>query len=191
MLNNDTMVTLTNRGQWKVVYTVPEMHLKREFNERESKQVTAAEVRALAAKSGGKALIKNHLIISNTELVNELFYDIQPEYFYTEVEVEDLLLKGTEDQLLDALDFAPDGVKDLIKGKAVELKLNDVRKRNIIFQKLGFNVTSAIAANEESETSITETKTRRAAPIGATESSQVEAPVRRTYSLKAKPIENI
>jgi len=51
---------------------------------------------------------------------------------------------GSLDEFLDCLDFAPEGVKDLIKNLAVELPLNDVAKREAIFNKLGFNVDNAI-----------------------------------------------
>jgi len=36
---------------------------------------------------------------------------------------------GSLDEFLDCLDFAPEGVTDLIKTLAVELPLNDVAKR--------------------------------------------------------------
>jgi len=36
---------------------------------------------------------------------------------------------GSLDEFLDCLDFAPEGVKDLIKTLSVELPLNDVSKR--------------------------------------------------------------
>jgi len=42
------------------------------------------------------------------------------------------------------LDFAPDGVKEIIKTMAVEIELNDVAKRDAILEKLNFNVNNAI-----------------------------------------------
>jgi len=55
-----------------------------------------------------------------------------------------LLQHGSLDEFLDCLDFAPEGVLDLIKEYAVTLPLNDVAKRQAILDKLGFNVTVAI-----------------------------------------------
>ena len=63
---------------------------------------------------------------------------------------------GSLDEFLDCLDFAPEGVKDLIKNLAVDLPLNDVAKREAIFNKLGFNVDNAIRIKKESEDPITE-----------------------------------
>jgi hypothetical protein len=57
---------------------------------------------------------------------------------------------GSLDEFLDCLDFAPEGVKDLIKNLSVELPLNDVAKREAIFNKLGFNVDNAIRIKRES-----------------------------------------
>ena len=57
---------------------------------------------------------------------------------------------GSLDEFLDCLDFAPEGVKDLIKNLSVELPLNDVAKREAILNKLGFNVDNAIRIKRES-----------------------------------------
>jgi len=51
---------------------------------------------------------------------------------------------------LDCLDFAPEGVRDLIKTFSVMLPLNDVAKREAILNKLGFNVDNAIKIQKES-----------------------------------------
>ena len=92
-------------------------------------------------------------------------------------DVKNLLLTGSLDAFKDCLDFAPEGVIDLVKQMAVELNLNDVAKREAILKATGFNVTNAIelrkavAATEEPKeekkatgrrvTPSTETKGRR------------------------------
>ena len=83
---------------------------------------------------------------------------------------------------MDALDFAPEGVVSLIKDKAVEIKLNDVYKREIIAQKTKFDVSKAIEYNEVSE-KVEEVKERRSAPMNMDEPAPAENPaaqVRRT-----------
>lgn len=178
---NDVIVNVTNRDNSMVGYWIPEMNVKRTFNAGEDKDLSAGELRALAWTKGGRAVIKNHLIIDNADLVAELLGNVEPEYFYTEADIVNLLLHGTDDQLRDALDFGYEGTTSLIKDKAVDLKLNDIRKREIILEKTKFDVTNAIRINEESEKAITEAKTRRAAPITATTIENVsEAPQRRT-----------
>lgn len=48
------------------------------------------------------------------------------------------------DEFKDALDFAPNGTKDLIKQYAVSKPLNDYDKREAIKAQLGFDVSKAI-----------------------------------------------
>ena len=179
MLTNDTIVKVTNRSNSQVGYSIPEMHITRYFAKNETKQLTVQEIRALSQENGGRALLKHHLVLDNEALANELIYGIEPEYFYTEKDIVELLEHGSLEQLLDALDFGPQGVHDLIKAKAVELEVPDIRKRNAILEKTGFNVTSVIENNKQSDTApVVEGQTRRAAPIGhSTETA--EAPARR------------
>lgn len=66
------------------------------------------------------------------------------EYFYSREDIKKLMESGSLDQFLDCLDFAPAGVKDIIKDMAVELPLNDMNKRQAIMEKLNFDVNKAI-----------------------------------------------
>ena len=182
-------VKITNRDNSIVGYYIPELNVKRSFTKGEVKNLEADELRALAWTKGGRSIIKNHLIIDDEQLVHELLGEVEPEYYYTEKEIVELLVHGSEDQLRDALDFAPDGAITLIKDKAVDLKLNDMRKREIITKATGFDVTNAIRVNAESEIIPEEIKTRRAAPITTSE-SQSEAPARRTAAPKIKIANN-
>ena len=168
MLDKNTLVKITNRQNGYVGYKIPEMNgLRRRFSPGETKEVTMDELTKLSYLTGGMVLLKECFILDNPEAVSQLIGHTEPEYYYSEKDVENLLLNGSLDQLKDALDFAPEGVIELIKDKAVDLKLNDVRKRNAITEKTGFNVSNAIAfkemaaADEEPE----QQRTRRAAPI--------------------------
>lgn len=195
MLNDKDLVKVTNRGSWTVGYKIPELNITRRFTEGETKQLSALELRRLSWLPGGRNLIVNHLIIDNADLVKEILNEVEPEYFYTAEDIKELLVNGTEDQLRDALDFGPDGVTALIKDIAVDIKLNDMRKREIIQKATNFDVSNAIRVNEESNVVVEETKTRRAAPINAaaqTEDSSSEsyATVRRAAAPKYKVITN-
>ena len=81
--------------------------------------------------------------------IKEILHQVEPEYYYTEEDVRDLLENQSLDALKDCLDFAPRGTIDLVKKIAVELPLNDVAKRKAILDMTGFNVTSAVEINEE------------------------------------------
>ena len=67
-----------------------------------------------------------------------------PEYDMSEQQVADLILNGSLDAFLDALDFAPIGVLDLIKKYSVSLPITDMEKRTALKDKTGFDVDKAI-----------------------------------------------
>jgi hypothetical protein len=192
MLDKDTIIKVTNRDSGSVGYTVAEMGVHRKFQKGEVKEIRMEELRKLSYLPGGQAIINDCLIIHNEEALKELNPDYEPEYFYTEADIRELLLKGTEAQFLDCLDFAPEGVIELVKQLAVELKVNDLAKREAILNKTGFNVTRAIQINEESQEvdePDTEVKQRRAA-APTTKVVEPEATGRRTaapkYGIKNK-----
>lgn len=159
MIDKNLLVEVTNRDNGRVGYVIPDMNnLHRVFMPKETKSITYDELCKLNVIAGGQTLIKDCLIIHNSEVLKDLLGDVEPEYFYSENEIKDLLLNGSVEQLLDCLDFAPLGVIDLIKDFAVKLEINDIRKRNAIFNKTGFNVTKAIEINKETFGSAEETK---------------------------------
>lgn len=181
MIEKDTLIKVKNRDSGTVGYTIPELgNLHRSFSKGETKEIPMDELRKLSYISGGKILLQNYLIVQNQDALKELLSDnVEPEYYYGEEEVKKLLLTGSNDQLLDCLEFAPEGVIGLVKDLAVSLKINDISKRNIILEKTGFNVTNAIAINEETiEDEGEEAKSsRRSAPVTVEKSD--ETPKRR------------
>lgn len=181
MIEKDTLIKVKNRDSGTVGYTIPELgNLHRSFSKGETKEITMDELRKLSYISGGKILLQNYLIVQNQDALKELLSDdVEPEYYYGEEEIKKLLLTGSNDQLLDCLEFAPEGVIGLVKDLAVSLKINDISKRNIILEKTGFNVTNAIAINEETiEDEGEEAKSsRRSAPVTVEKSD--ETPKRR------------
>ena len=114
-------------------------------------------------------------------MVAALLGEVEPEYYYTAADVKELLVSGTLDQLEDCLNFAPEGVIDLVKDISVQLPLNDVAKRDMIFKKTGFNVAQAIVISQDEEKEEVATPTRKSAPIKRKTVSTEEssAPVRK------------
>lgn len=180
MIDNNKMIKITNRNNGTTGYSIPDLNnLHRKFQPGETKDITMDELRKLSWAPGGMYLLKNCFIIRDNEALKELLTDVEPEYYYTEKEILELLKNGSMDSFLDCLDFAPAGVIQLIKDLAVKTELNDVAKREAILTKTGFNVTKAIEINKESaETDAEEdlTKTRRATVPAAT----TEVPQRRS-----------
>ena len=182
MLDKNTMIKIRNRDNGTVGYYIPELNnLRRNFMVGETKEITMDELRKLSYTPGGDALLRKCLVIENKEALKEILSDVEPEYFYTEEDIKNLLLNGSLEQLQDCLDFAPEGVIDLVKDFAVILEINDISKRKAILDSTGFNVTKAIEINHESkEEEVEEKKVRRAAPINESKDSATAAPKRRT-----------
>lgn len=168
MLDKKIILKVKNRDNGGVGYEIPDLGLYRTFQAGEEKEVTMEELRKLSYLPGGKAILKNYLVIDNEEAVEELLSEVEPEYYYTDEDIKKLLLEGSLAQFQDCLDFAPEGTINLLKKYAVDLELNDVAKRKALLEATGFNVTSAIEANRREDIQEEPEKTRRAAAISDT-----------------------
>lgn len=166
-MDKNMNVKVLNRDNGAVVYSILEMNgLTRIFQSGETKQVTFEELQKLSYIPGGMELLKDSLVIFDKDVVKELLGQVEPEYSYTKEDIINLMKNGSLDEFLDCLDFAPEGVKDLIKTLSVELPLNDVSKREAILNKLGFNVDNAIrikkeAAEPAEETPVTKRRVQK------------------------------
>lgn len=145
MLKPDTICTITNRSPGSVLYKIPESNIRREFNARETKKVPYAEILAVASQPGGRELLYNFFFIKEEEAVTEAL-NVKPEieYFMTEDQIPGWINSCSIDEFKDALDFAPEGIKGLIKQISVTLPLNDMAKREALLDQLGFDCTKAI-----------------------------------------------
>lgn len=167
-MDQEKIIKVTNRYKYHVGYSIPELHVNRQFAGRETKSIPFKELQSLVYQPGGLVMLKNYLVVKDKEALEELGLKIEPEYFYTEQDVKRLLTTASLNEFLDCLDFAPDGIIDMIKDMAVSLPLNDVSKIKAIQKKTGFNVTRAIEIQEykydggEENKSETETIMRRA-----------------------------
>ena len=163
-MERSTIIKVLNRDSGAVIYTIPEMNgLRRVFQAGETKEITFEELQKLSYIPGGMPILRDSLVIlNNKEAIKELLGQVEPEYEYSRDDVINLLKNGSMDEFLDCLDFAPEGVKDLVKTLAVELPVNDVSKRQAILEKLGFNVDNAIKIkNETAEPDQEEHKVQR------------------------------
>lgn len=184
MENDNKMVRVTNRSRGTVGYTIPDMgNLQRFFAHGETKVVPMEEIRKLDWTPGGAVLLRDYLKIEDAEAVEEILHDVEPEYNYTEKEIKEILLNGSMDQLMDTLDFAPEGVIDLIKDLAIKLEIPDVRKRNAISERTKCDISKAIEINQlsknQDEEPNTGVKQRRVQPV----STQSTVKERRTAVL--------
>lgn len=145
-------VKVTNRSGANIVYTVNMDNgqvIRRDFNVGETIEMDKAELQKLSYQPGGRELIMNYLLVQDQATVNEISNKVEPEYWMQEENIVRLLREGTMDEFLDCLDFAPEGVLDLIKRFSVTLPLNDIAKCEALMEKTGFDAQKAIAINKE------------------------------------------
>ena len=167
MIDRNTLVRVKNRSASSLVYRVPDLNVRREFNPGEIKRVTVDELEKLSYVRGGESLITNFLQILDTpEIIDEINGGTtELEYNWGEQEVINLIKNGSVDEFLDALDFAPEGVIDLIKTFSVSLPVTDLNKIHALKEKTGLDVEAAIKleqADQTGETTPPPVKKRRA-----------------------------
>jgi hypothetical protein len=167
-MSNTQIYNVKNRSAGVVVYNIPELNIRRQFQPGEVKRISHEELEALSFRPGGREIIAGYLQVRSIEALDNLNIQVEQEYFMDREQVIELIKTGTEDQWIDALNFAPAGVIELIKQLSVELPLADYNKRQVLKEKLNFDIDAAIrngAADSTEETFVPDAPVRRSAAI--------------------------
>ena len=138
-----------NRGAGHVSYRIPEDGIRRSFAPGEVKEISYAELEKLTFQPGGMTILAHYLQILEEDTIKRFGMRVEPEYHMSEAQVAALIKTGSLDAFLDALDFAPISVIDLIKKLSVEIPLVDIPKRKALKEKTGFDVEAALKHIEE------------------------------------------
>ena len=154
-----------NRSTSTVSYSVPDLNIKRVFVTGEVKEIPQKELEILVQQPGGRVILTEYLQVSKEDITKLDVIQPEQEYFYTDEDVKRIMLYGTLDEFLDMLDFAPEGVMDMIKTYAVQLPLSDMYKINALRDKTGFDSAKALenSIDENGELEVTSTPKRRVA----------------------------
>ena len=178
-MDNNRVFNVKNRSAGVVGYNIPEEKIRREFAPGETKKISWYELDKLSYQPGGTRILEEFLQIYNEEAIQELNLNTEPEYFMGEADVIKLVREGSLDEWLDALDFAPTGVLDLIKQLSVTMPLNDYNKRIALKQKLGFDIDAAIK-NWEAEKAASKEPAEKPAERRVKPAAEPAQPARRT-----------
>lgn len=138
------MYNVKNRSAGRVVYTITESGVRREFAPGEVKSISAEELEQLSFQPGGREIMSHFLQIQSQAVIENLGLLVEPEYNMTDEQIKDLILTGSLDEFLDCLDFAPIGAIDLLKAYCISLPITDYEKRQALKTKLNFDVDKAI-----------------------------------------------
>lgn len=165
----EKVVQVRNMVDHPVSYRVDERGVTRRFESGEVKNIPEGELRALSYKRGGRYLLQHYLCVKDNELKKD--FNIPEdliEYDYTEADVDRILLNGSIEELEDTLDFAPDGIIELVKSRAYKLKIPDTNKRQVIHNFTGTDINKQIELKEQAELAL-------ANEGGITESAETSA----------------
>ena len=170
-----------NRCTGTVVYSVPDLNVRREFAPGEIKEIPKNELEALLQKPGGKAILMKYLQVSKEDIKTLDVIQPEQEYFYSDEDVKKIMKYGSQDEFLDMLDFAPAGIIDMIKDYAVKLPLTDLFKIEALKKKTGFDSAKALEnlVDEDGELQVAETPKRRV----TTEAPKQERRVANEYKI--------
>ena len=144
-----TMFRVKNRGASTVVYKIADKGIRREFQPGQVMQISAEELEELTFQPGGTLILSQFLQILDLEGIQATRIKTEPEYHMSEADVAKLITSGSLDAFLDALDFAPISVIDLIKKLSISIPMVDIQKRKALKEKTGFDVEAALRHAEE------------------------------------------
>lgn len=123
IVNDGTLVPVRNMVDHKVVYVIPELNRRVVFEPFQEKKILAGELRTLNYSVGGEVLIHNYLCVKSKDLRTEFnIPSDMVEYDWTLKDIHRVLedLNNPIDELKDALDFGPEGIRELIVDCAVD-----------------------------------------------------------------------
>lgn len=154
-LQDNVLVPVRNMVNHKVVYTIPDQNRRVVFEPFQERKISAGELRGLHYTSGGETLLHEYLCVKNNDLRAE--FNIpkdQIEYDWELKDIKHLLLDNDAliESLQDALDFAPEGIREMIIDYAVIWKIPDTNRRRVISQMTGIDINKQIEFAEATET---------------------------------------
>lgn len=189
IVEDDELITVENMTNVQVGYILPTSNVTRRFIPKVKMKIAASELRELSYQSGGLDLLQNYLRVNNEELAAEFGVSsdsFENEYNWTEADVDNCLRNADLDVLLDALDFAPAGIVEALKNRAVELEISDNQKLKAIGEKTNCDL-SVIIKNKHAYDNVSEsegTSEKKATTRRTTKKTTTTA--RRTTAKKAE-----
>ncbi len=154
-------MNVLNRSDDVVVYAVPEQNIRRVFEIGEEKtNIDEKELNALVQTDGGRTLLNEYLMVEDPNWVDEHLGEVPIEYFWKFSDIKSCMLFDTEELFKDTLEFAPEGVIDVIKRLAYETPLADLNKIKAIYERTGFDVQAALELNKDRPKPVQEKKER-------------------------------
>jgi hypothetical protein len=150
-INDKTVVEVFNNSTGSVSYYSELARTTRKWDKPDTKKkIALEELRELVSTSGGYELLENFLLIKDMDVREDLGLPIEKEFMLDDKDIKALLKKPLT-AIEDTLENTSDSIKDKIAQIAIETKLNDLEKLDVIKEYTGVNVLSAIQEKREDE----------------------------------------
>jgi hypothetical protein len=150
-LKDNIMVAVTNNSTGSVSYYSDFSRMQRKWDKpNSSKKISLEELRELVSSSGGYELLENFLLIKDVDVREELGLPVNKEYMLDEKEIK-ALLKKSVDVLETTLENTSDSIKEKIAQSAIDTKLSDLDKLEVIKDHSGVDVLTAIQEKKEED----------------------------------------
>lgn len=172
-------------GAGKVHYQLEDPKVSRTFNPGELKVLTFHEIYQLANHPGGMFLLVNNLQVRDNKVRQALGLPMHPEYLYTEEDAKKLVIEGSREQILDALEFGPLGLASMMKHFAI-VHVDSSDKIQFFNKLFSMNILELRENLDKEDENATKKGTRRAAISTGETDENKEAPKRRER--KAEPL---
>jgi hypothetical protein len=150
-LQDNLMVEVTNNSTGSVSYYSEFSRTLRKWDKPNStKKISLEELRELVGSSGGYELLENFLLIKNMDVREDLGLPVNKEYMLDEKEIK-AVLKKSVDVLENTLENTSDSIKEKIAQSAIDTKLSDLDKLEVIKEYSGVDVLTVIQEKKEEE----------------------------------------
>ena len=163
IINDTTLIPIRNMVDHKVVYVIPELNRRVVFEPFQEKKVPASELRALNYSTGGEVLLHQYLCVLSKDMRKEFnIPEDQVEYDWKIEDIHRVLedLNTPIEALEDALDFGPEGIRELLVDCAVKWKIPDSNRRKVISRMTGVNIDKMIEFAEATDQVVEQAPTR-------------------------------
>jgi hypothetical protein len=168
-----------------VAYQLTDPLVHRTWKPGELKIIRFDELYKLSNHPGGMPLLVNHLQIRDAEVRKALNLPMEPEYFYTEEDARRLVNQGTEEEILDALEFGPRSLAGMIRYYAI-LDIDSIEKMKFFNSLFHMNIQQVRDNLKETEDEVTQT-TESKRRVKATPEA-VEEQITATRERKSAPL---
>lgn len=175
-ITGDLEVKVWSTSVGTVGYALDDPKVNRSWQPGELKIVSFHELYQLSNTAGGQSILLNYLQIRDQKVREALQLPLEPEYLYTEEDAKKLAQTGSEDQILDALEFGPVGLASMIRHYAI-VETTNIDRMKFFNNLFSMNIES-IRDNMKDETvdpsspKVTGQRRVKSDPVESQESSQ-------------------